>query len=393
MVAGLQAQVTGVHPVGGDRDERLARYLLVAVERLERGGLAGRVAVEDEDQLAAVPVVVHHQPPQQRQVPVAERRAARGDGGRLTGQVHRHDVGVALDDHRTVGFGDVAFGQIEAEEHRGLLVQDGFGGVDVLGFHRVVVEDPPGPEADHLAAPRPDRPQQPAMKAIHRAAPPLPGQPGRLELLELETLAQQVLGQRVPPRRCEAAPEPGRRLGVEVPVDQVLAGRAGLLGGQGLGVELLRRGVGRQQPAAAAPVTLDVGRRAARVGDGVADAVGEQFDGLDERDVFDLLEERVHVTTLTAPEAVEVPVVGPDVERRRLFVMEGAQPLEGIGAGPAQLDVVADHVLDVDPFTDGGDVAVGDPAPTPSHVARHPASLEVSAGVTTRVPAVPGDLR
>ena len=100
----------------------------------------------------------------------------------------------------------------------------------------------------------------------------------------------------------------------------------------------------------------------AGVGDGVADPVGEHLDGLDEVDVFDLLQEGVDVTALAAAEAVEVAVVGPDVERRRLLVVERAQPLQRVDACAAQLDVVTDDVLDADSLADGRDVAIGDPA-------------------------------
>ena len=179
-----------------------------------------------------------------------------------------------------------------------------------------------------------------------RPAPALPRQPGGLELLELETLAQQVLRERVPARRGEPAAEVRGGLGVEVALEQVLPGGRGLRGLQRLGVERLRRGVGGDQPAAAAAVALHVGGRRAGVGDRVADAVGEHLDRLDEADVLDLLQERVDVAALAAAEAVEVPVVGPDVERRRLLVVERAQALQRIGAGPTQLDVVADDVLD-----------------------------------------------
>ena len=93
---------------------------------------------------------------------------------------------------------------------------------------------------------------------------PFAGQPGGLELLELETLAQQVLRQRVPPRRREPAAELPGGLGVEVALDQVLPGRRGLRRLQGLGVELLGGGVGRDQPTAAAAVALHVGGRTRR---------------------------------------------------------------------------------------------------------------------------------
>ena len=210
-VAGLQPQIARVHAVGGDRDEGLPGQVLLAVERLERRRAARGVTVEDVDQLAAKEVVVHHESAQHRQVLVAERGAARRDGRRHPGEVHRHHVGVALDDDRLVPLGDVPLGQVEAEQHRRLLVQHRLRGVDVLGLHLVVVEDAAGAEADDLAAAGPDRPQQAAVEAVHRAAPALPRQPGGLELLELKTLAQQVLCQRVPARRGEPAAEVARR--------------------------------------------------------------------------------------------------------------------------------------------------------------------------------------
>ena len=43
-------------------------------------------------------------------------------------------------------------------------------------------------------------------------------------------------------------------------------------------------------------------------------AVPEQFDGLDEGDMFDLLDEGVHVAAFAAAKAVEVAVVGSHVK-------------------------------------------------------------------------------
>ena len=177
-----------------------------------------------------------------------------------------------------------------------------------------------------------------------------------------------------------AKPQPNlpRRGGVEVALRQILSRGRGLLGLQRGGVELLGRGVGGDQPAAAAAVALHTGAAAAAVGDGVADAVGQHLHGLDEADVFDLLDEGVDVAALAAAEAVEVAVVGAHVERRRLLVVEGAQTLERVGSGAAQLDVVADDVLDADPVADGGDVAIGDAPfaiPAPAHTG-HRHSLE-----------------
>ena len=150
-VAGLQPQIARVHAVGGDGDERLSGQVLFAVERLERRRASGRVTVEHVDQFTAKEVVVHHESAQHRQVLVAERGAAGRDRGGHPGQVHRHHVGVALDDDGLVPLGDVALGQVEAEQHRRLLVQHRLGGVDVLGFHRVVVEQPARAEPDDLA--------------------------------------------------------------------------------------------------------------------------------------------------------------------------------------------------------------------------------------------------
>ena len=293
---------------------------------------------------------------------VAKRGTARRDRGGDPGQMHCHHVGIALDHYRLMSLGDVAFGQIDTEHHRRLLVQQRLRRIDVLGFHRVVIEQPPRPEPNHFAGRRADRPQQPPVEAIHRATASLPGQARGFQLLELETLALQMLCQRIPARRRESATETTRRIGIEVALRQILAGRRRLVGLQRRRVELCRGRIGRDQPAAAAAVTLHVGGRSPGVGDGVADAVGQHLDRLDEADVFDLLDERVHVATFAAAEAMEVPVVGADVKRRRLLVMERAQALERIRAGTSQLDVVADDLLDADPLTDGGDIAIGDPA-------------------------------
>ena len=361
-VAGLEPQVAGIHPVVGDRNERLPREVLLPLERLDGRRASRRIAVEHVDQLTAKEVVVHHESPQHRQVLVAERRAARCDRRRHASQMHRHHVGVALDHHGLVPLGDIAFGQVQPEQHVRLLVQHRLGGVDVLGLHAVVVEQAARAESDHLARRHPDGPQQPPVEPVHRPAPALARQARRFEFLELETLAQQVFRQRVPARRGESAPELRGGVGVEVPLDEVLPRRRGLRRLQRLGVELLGRSVGGDQPAAAATVPLHVGGRRTGVGDGVADPIGEHLHRLHERDVFDLLQKRVHVTALAAAEAVEVAVIGTHVEGRRLLVVERAQTLERVDTGTAQLDVVADDVLDANPFTDGRDVAIGNPS-------------------------------
>ena len=90
---------------------------------------------------------------------VTEGGAAGRHRGGHPGQMHRHDVRVALHHHGAALPGDVPFGQVQPEQHLRLLVQRGLGGVDVLGFQPVVVEKPAGTEPDNVAGGVPQRPQ------------------------------------------------------------------------------------------------------------------------------------------------------------------------------------------------------------------------------------------
>ena len=149
-VALLEPQVARVEAVGLHRDVGLADELLVAAERPQRGLLAGLVAVEGEDDLAAELLVVVQQPAQHPAVVLAEGGAAGRDRGGDAGEVAGHHVGVALDDDRLRRAGDVAAGEVDAVEHVALLVDRGLGGVEVLRLDPVVVEDPAGAEPDRL---------------------------------------------------------------------------------------------------------------------------------------------------------------------------------------------------------------------------------------------------
>ncbi len=91
--------------------------------------------------------------------------------------------------------------------------------------------------------------------------------------------------------------------------------------------------------------------------------------------MVDLHDERDGVATLVTAEAVPQPHLGPDLERRGLLVVERAQALQRAGAGPAQGHVVADQLVQVDPFLDCGDVLVLDPP-------GHPVSLGARPGIT-----------
>ena len=78
--------------------------------------------------------------------------------------------------------------------------------------------------------------------------------------------------------------------------------------------------------------------------------------------MLDLLDERVDVTALAAAEAVEVPVVGPHVEGRRLLVVEGTQALHRATTGVLQGDVGGDDVVDASLLAHLGDVLIANPS-------------------------------
>src|SRR5690606_4042365 len=101
----------------------------------------------------------------------------------------------------------------------------GLGRVQVLGLDPVVVEEPPGAEADDVAGQVADRPEQPAAEPVVPA--PLAGrhQTGGDDLLLAETLLPQVRQQRLAAARRVAEPEPLRGLAVEAPLVEEPAGR------------------------------------------------------------------------------------------------------------------------------------------------------------------------
>ena len=256
---------------------------------------------------------------------------------------------------------DLPLGQVEPEQHLGLLVDRALAGVQVLGLDLVVVEQPARAEADHVAAEVPDRPQQPPVEPVDRALPALPGQPALDQLRQLEAAAQQVLGQLVPAGRRVPAAERRRGRLVEPALGEELARLDRVRRAQLLGVELGRRAVRVDEPGAGALVPLPA-RRAALVGQLDAGALGEPLDRLDEAQVVDLHQERDDVAALAAAEAVERAVRRPDVERRGLLVVERAQPLQRAAARAAQRHVLAHQVVDPGPLADLRDVALPDPS-------------------------------
>ena len=273
-VALLDPHVARVEPVGLDGDVGLRDEVLVAAERLERRRLAGRVAVEGEDHLAAELLVVGHEPAQHLGVVVAERGAAGRHRGLHAGQVAGHHVGVALDDHGLRRARHLATGEVDAVEHLALLVDRGLGGVEVLRLDPVVVEDPPRAEADGVAAGLADRPQQPAAEPVVRrpTAPAGPRARPATSSSSREAARAQVLEERLALARREAEAEVLRRRRRRSRARSRNCRACDRVGGQQLlGVELLRDPVGLDQrcrepapwaaPRAVALLALQLRRR------------------------------------------------------------------------------------------------------------------------------------
>ena len=107
--------------------------------------------------------------------------------------MHGHDVGVALNDYGLVASSNVLLGQIQAEEHLGLLVQHGLGRVHVLA-QIVIVEKLAGTKADDIAGHIANRPHETTVEPIDRPHPPHLGKTRLVKLLETKAQALQVLG-------------------------------------------------------------------------------------------------------------------------------------------------------------------------------------------------------
>jgi hypothetical protein len=133
--------------------------------------------------------------------------------------MHRHDVRVALDHDRLVVRCDGLLGQIDPEQHLRLLVEQCLGGVHVLA-EVVVLEEFARTEPDDVARHGTDRPQETTVEPVDRPPVAHPAQAGVLELLELETTTQEVLGQGVPPGGGITAPERVDDLAFEPPVTE-----------------------------------------------------------------------------------------------------------------------------------------------------------------------------
>ena len=183
-----------------------------------------------------------------------------------------------------------------------------------------------------------------------------------------------MLEQRLAAARGEADAERGRRVAVEPAVGEEAPALDGVAGAaQLLGVVL---GGGAVRLDEALPLAdLVAAGGAARTGAAVvvlvvqlvAQARGEQLDGLGEAEVVDVLHERDDVATLAAAEAVPEADLRAHVERGGLLVVERAEALEGADAGALQRDVLGDDLVDPRALADVLDVVTADP-----HLSRPP---------------------
>jgi hypothetical protein len=277
----------------------------------------------------------------------AEGGAAGGDGGGDAGEVAGHDVGVALDDDRAGGLGDVLLREVDAVEDLGLPVDRGVGGVEVLGSVVRLVELSRA-EADDVSADVADGPHQAAAEAVDGAAAALLGEAGEQDLLVGEALAAQEAGEVVPALGAVADGEVRGRGLVEAALGEELAAGVGLrAGGQLLHVPVGGDLVGLDQADALAALVGGV-VAALLVAQGDAGLGGQALDRLREGEVVDLHHERDGVAALLAAEAVEETLARADLEGRRLLVMEGTQALEVATARVAQLEVLGHHGVDRD---------------------------------------------
>src|ERR687892_301336 len=94
---------------------------------------------------------------------------------------------------------------------------------------------------------------------------------------------------------------------------------------------------------------------------------GQPFDGFDELQALDVLDEPEGVAAPATSMAVVHALAGADPERRRLLRVERAQPDEPIGAGLLQRDVLLDQPDQVGPLPDQLLVVIPDP-----HLLQHP---------------------
>ena len=157
---------------------------------------------------------------------------------------------------------------------------------------------------DVTAGPVGDRPEHPAAEAVDEAAAAaLARQAGGDELFALETLAREVLGQRIPAARCETNIELGGIGGREPFVGEEFAGLLSVrVADESIREEGSRRSMGLDETLPLAGAGL--AGAAALVAQRDANPGRELLHRLGEREVLDVLQEPEDVTVLAAAEAV-----------------------------------------------------------------------------------------
>ena len=356
----LHAQVARIQPIGFDGHIGLAGELLVIPVRLERCRSTGRIAVKGEDHLTVEGTAIAHEPLHQVRMLRTKCRTTRRHGGVDPGDVHGHDVGVALHDDNLVLLADVGAGQVKPVENMGLLVDRGLRGVDVLRRHAVVVPHPPGTESQHRRRGVLDRPEHPPLEEVpSRVA----DQPRGHQHLGRESLGEQMIPQDmaalggIPHAEVLGMLAGESASGDEIARDGPLVGEhlaakelgCRIIGGQNLGTHPRRGGRG----AVVNDPQLHAG------------AVGETLDCLDEGEVLDELKKGDGVAAGLAAEAVEQAARRRHLETWCSLIVERAQPLERAAPSIAQLHIVPDDLVDPSPFADQSNVFLIDPS---SHV-------------------------
>ena len=127
----------------------------------------------------------------------AERRSARGYRGCHTGQVAGHDVGVSLDDHRLLFLGYLLSREVDAVQDLRLLVDRGFGCVQVL-WTVVVIGQLSRTETDDVSTKIANWPYEATAKAVVDPAIALTDQSSGEHLFVGEALVLQMRSQRIP---------------------------------------------------------------------------------------------------------------------------------------------------------------------------------------------------
>ncbi|MDI2022711.1 hypothetical protein PJL18_03253 [Paenarthrobacter nicotinovorans] len=162
------AKVTGIGTGRLHSHVGLGREPLVLLERPESGLLAGSITVEGENDLSPA-AVVGKQPPGHLDVFGTEGCTAGGYRRRDPCKVAGHHVRVPLHHHQLALLGDVPFGEVDAVEDLGFLVERGLRGVQVFGALVVFVELA-RTKTDGVPRDVPDRPDQPAAETVVDAA-------------------------------------------------------------------------------------------------------------------------------------------------------------------------------------------------------------------------------